>query len=376
MFDGRCVALVDTGRLRKNAEQIKDTLANNVKLMSVVKADGYGHGIKEASKAFRTASDWFAVTSFEEGADLRSIGIDQPILVLGYVPLSQIRRASQLKLTVSGFSEEYILAVNEYCLTESCQLDMHLKIDTGFNRLGEKLTSTELSKFVSLYQLKGIQFTGIYTHFPAAGEDREFTLKQYQNFQRICQSLSNLGIEVGLRHCCNSKAMLLYPEMHMDMVRVGVYLYGIASPTDSAALSISLALSWQARLILTKEIKKGETVSYGRTFEAPADMRIGVLTVGFGDGYFRSLGNNTNTEVYFSDQPAKIIGKICMDYLIVDLTSLPKIKAGCYAELIGKQSNPYFLGKKIQSTAGELFTSIGQRVPRIYRKEGKRSEKK
>lgn len=376
MFDDRCVALVNIGRLEKNAKQIKNSLAKNVKLMSVVKADGYGHGIKEASKAFRSASDWFAVTSFEEGAELRSAGIDQPILVLGYVPLSQIKQASQMKLTISGFSREYILTVNDYCLAEKCQLDMHLKIDTGFNRLGEKLEDTKLAEFVSLYQLKAIHFTGIYTHFPAAGEDHEFTLKQFRDFQRLCQDLTNLGIEVGLRHCCNSKAMLLYPEMHMDMVRVGVYLYGIASPADCVALSISLALSWQARLILIKEIKKGETVSYGRIFEAPTDMRIGILTVGFGDGYFRSLGNNTNTKVYFSNQSAKIIGKICMDYLIVDLTSFPEIKVGCYAELIGEQSNPYFLGKKIQSTAGELFTSIGQRVPRIYRKEGKISEEK
>lgn len=366
MFDDRTVAVVDVNVLSRNAAEIKKRLSPATQLMSVVKADGYGHGIEKASLAFDQYTDWFAVATFQEAKQLRAAGIDKPILVLGYVPYSKIIEAYDLRLAVSGYSYDYLMKVNRICESNNIRLDMHLKLDTGFSRLGLNVRELPFEVIQQVYSLNSINFTGIYTHFPAVSEDLEFTKQQYKLFVRLCNSLSKSGINVGIRHCCNSKAMLYNPEMHMDMVRVGVYLYGLASPTDAEKLSVSLAITWKARLILVRALKKGEAVSYGRTFIANEDMKIGVLSVGFGDGYFRSLGNNTRTKVFINGAHVDILGKICMDYMMIDVSHVPDAVEGIYAEIVGKECTPYFLGKKVDSTAGEIIISINQRVKKIY----------
>lgn len=370
MYDQRTFAVINKKQLANNISNVKRRLTQGTKLMAVVKADGYGHGISQVSEVFDQDADWFAVATFEEAKKIRQQKIAKPILILGYVPYSNIVEAAQLNLTVSGFSKAYVWHVNHICQEQQIKLSMHLKVDTGFNRLGMKVNQTEFMDYLEYYKLEAINFTGIYTHFSSATQDNqrdiEFTKNQYYQFKNLCDSLTKNDIEIGIRHCCNSKAMLYFPEMHLDMVRVGVYLYGLASPKEARELSLGLAIKWQARLILIKEIKLGESVSYGRTFTAKNDMKIGIISVGFGDGFFRSLGNNTGTTVQIAGCQAEILGKICMDFMIVDLTNIENAIEGMTAEIIGTKNDPYFLGKKIQSTGGELITSINERVPKIY----------
>ncbi|MBG1274016.1 alanine racemase [Lactobacillus paracasei subsp. paracasei] len=371
--DNRNELVINKLQLRKNALNIRRYVSKKVKLMCIIKANGYGHGIVESYESFQPVADWFGVATLDEALKIRNAGCKEPVLILGYVPLSRVREVIENELTLCGFSREYIAKVNAVAKQYKAIISMHLKIDTGFNRLGLKsginVTTEFIDDVVALYSLPNVHFTGIYTHFPVAGSDQPsdicFQYRQYQQFNEVCILLQNRGLRLGLRHCSNSKAMLYNPEMNLDMVRVGIYLYGLGSKIDNSKLNVKPAASLNALVILEKELLPGDTVSYGRLFKARSSQKIGIVALGFADGYFRSLGNNSGTKVYWEARGFEIIGKICMDYLMILLPEDLRI-VGQMVEVISDDSPAYLLGKKVNSTAGEILTSITDRVPRRY----------
>ena len=228
----RTYAEVNLQQLKENTRKVRALLSKDTKLLAVLKADGYGHGAVRIAKAIEDMSDWFAVASFYEARELRDQGITTPILVFGFLDDSNIEEAAQKNITCSALSYSYALHIAELCEQKKLRLSMHIKLDTGFHRLGiacEEERITEAYKEVrTLYELPQLQITGIYTHFSTAGskalQDEAFLARQYQLFCDMLHRLEEDHIDPGIRHCCNSKATLTNPEMHLDMVRVGLYL--------------------------------------------------------------------------------------------------------------------------------------------------------
>ncbi len=370
----RTFAEVDLAKLYRNTWKVRQSLYQDTQLLSVLKADGYGHGGVVCARKIESLTDWFAVATLEEAVSLRDGGIIKPILVFGYVPIDSLDLVEEKDITITGLSFNYIREAAHYCFKNSLNIKLHIKIDTGFHRLGQIFTENyqdkELQDLLKLYSLKGIVITGIYTHFASAGKDTDFTKKQYDIFNSLCQDLQIRGVEVGLRHCCNSKAAIHEMEMSMDMVRVGLSLYGLGAAADLEQLSLEPVLQWRARIILIKKIQLGDAVGYGRTFTAAKDMRIGIVSLGFADGYPRNLYNNSDVYLLFHGQRVRIIGKICMDMLMVDLSDFADFGNNEYVTILGNEGSASITADQIGvwtgGTAVEITGGINERVPRVY----------
>ena len=346
----RTYAEVNLQQLKENTRKVRALLSKDTKLLAVLKADGYGHGAVRIAKAIEDMSDWFAVASFYEARELRDQGITTPILVFGFLDDSNIEEAAQKNITCSALSYSYALHIAELCEQKKLRLSMHIKLDTGFHRLGiacEEERITEAYKEVrTLYELPQLQITGIYTHFSTAGskalQDEAFLARQYQLFCDMLHRLEEDHIDPGIRHCCNSKATLTNPEMHLDMVRVGLYLY----------------------------VKQGEGIGYGRTFITPQPMRIAVVSLGFADGYSRCLYASDQVYVLVHGKRTRILGKICMDVMMVDITDIPDVRVNDTITVLGSEGtqriSANLLGRETGGTAVEVTCGMGKRVQRVY----------
>lgn len=374
----RTYAEINLAKVRRNTLKVKQLLNDGCKLLSVLKADGYGHGAVRIAQEIEDLSDWFAVASFEEAIALRENGIEKPILVFGFIDDSYIEKANLLNITCSCLSYEYAIHLEEQCAKKNLKLDVHIELDTGFNRLGIRVREEEFEysyKLIkSIFSLKHLNVTGIFTHFATSGfkceEDIYFQNQQFKLFKNVLEKLSEEHIDYGISHCCNSKATLTNPEMHLDMVRVGLYLYGLGSDDDISKLKLEPIVNWRARIYAIRTIEPGESVGYNRMFFAKKKMKIGIVSIGFADGYFRCLYNSDKVYVLINGQRTKILGKICMDVLMIDLTDIKNVEVNDYITLLGFDGNdsisPNLLGKETGGTAGEITCDMGKRVTRIY----------
>lgn len=374
----RTYAEVHLDMLRDNTNKVRNLLAPSTKLLSVLKADGYGHGAVQIAKAIENMSDWFAVASFEEAVELRDAHITLPILVFGFVDDSNVEEAVQKHIACSCLSYEYGMHMEQVCRQKNICLEMHMKLDTGFHRLGidcrkERLNEA-LAEVEELYHCPHLHMTGIYTHFATAGsekkEDQIFMQEQFSLFQEMVEALKEDGIQVGIRHCCNSKATLTNPEMHLDMVRVGLYLYGLGSDADIQRLKLTPIVNWKARIYAIKDVKENESIGYSRMFITPKPMRIGVVSLGFADGYARCLYASDKVYVLVHGKRTRILGKICMDVMMIDLTDIEDVKVNDMVTVLGSDGNECIsanlLGKETGGTAVEITCDMGKRVERIY----------
>lgn len=366
---------VNTTRIAENFDKVTHGIQDAVKIMSVIKADGYGHSIAACVKALDDRTDWYATATFEEALDVRKSGSQKPVLILGYVPLESIAEAVYNNFTLTLISRAYAEEVNSVARAYDLHVSCHLKIDTGFHRIGIQVDNFDETQndVRAIYACSNLDITGVFTHFAVAGStdiaDQEFTEDQYALFQRVCTFIRSEGHEIELCHCCNSRATLTNPEYHLDMVRIGMYLYGLGPVDDIKMLDLKAAMTWHARVVTVKDVKKGESVGYSRMFVAPKDMRIAVIGCGFGDGYFRSLFLADIPLVTINNIPCKILGKICMDYIMVDISDIDVSEDINDAILMGDPSEGYVsasvLGKLTNGTAVEVTCQVTQRVKRI-----------
>lgn len=372
----RTYVSIDYLQIQKNARILKSLISSHCLFMSVIKGNAYGHGIEETAKSLDSLTDWFAVATFEEALSVRKVS-QKPILVLGYVDDSDLLLASYSKITLAGLSEEYIKHIENYCHNTDLKIDVHIEIDTGFNRTGitcrENTIETVTQKLLPLYQLKNVKITGLYTHYVFAGsvveEEKNYTEKQFSIFQKLKDSLASKGIDTGICHTCNSKATVYDKDKHLDMVRVGAYLFGLASPKDRELLGIKGAIHWAAKIIHVKDIPAGEGVGYGHQFIAEKKTRVAVVSAGFADGVRRCISLSDLSYVVYKGNKLKIIGSICMDMMMVDVTPYPDLTVGEFVTLVGYDNgvyaDSYLLGKIIHGTAGEIPVGITDRVLRI-----------
>jgi len=330
------------------------------KVMPVVKANAYGHGAVALSKAAeRFGIDFLAVAFLEEGVELRKHGIKSEILVFNYVAPDMLHVAEQYNLTITLYSWEQLWRYTKYAFRPKC----HIKIDTGMRRLG--VFPSEAKEFLLAARKANFVIDGAYTHFAVADSseegDVEFTEKQAEEFRK-------LDLDVRIKHVCNSGAALSKVVNCFDYVRVGIASYGLQPSDTVRSDSLKPVLAWKSVVSHVKNIQPGDTVSYGRTFTAFSEMKIATIPVGYADGYWRSLSNKGYVLIHGERCP--IVGRVCMDQFMVDVSHLPEVNIGDEVVLIGRQGDKIITAEEIAQLVGtinyEVTCRISERVPRKY----------
>lgn len=360
----RVKAVINTGNIRHNYNYIK-TLAGDAKIIGVVKADAYGHGAAKVAKVLESEGcGMLAVATAEEGEKLRKAGIKSDILIMGITPVGLVKTLSANNFIQTVNSVEYARQLSD----TGFGIRVHIKVDTGMSRLGlychgeDNIEETALSVF-HIHSLKGIKCEGIFTHFACADDiSSSKTSTQYNVFSALCKKCEAMGLNLGLRHCSNSGGIVNYPNLKLDAVRSGIILYGYM-PDGSENTSIRPAMKLVATVLQKGKLKRGDSVSYGASFKTDRDMDIAVISIGYADGFSRLLSDKA--EVVINGKRAKIIGKICMDMCIADITGI-ECAPGDEVEIFGGEISAEENAKKMGTISYELLCEVTGRVPREY----------
>lgn len=383
-FLKRTWAQIDLDAIKHNYLQIRNNISDKSMLLCVIKADAYGHGAVALAKEYeRLGADWFAVSNLEEAFQLRKNGIKKPILILGYTPANMAYELSRLNISQAVFSEEYAKDLSNYAAKNNVKVKIHLKIDTGMSRIGFVFKSKEensdtIEELIRVCKLENLITEGIFTHFAVAdepGKSIETTNGQFSAFTDICEILKKNGIDIKIRHCSNSGGILNYPKMNLDMVRAGIILYGLF-PSDYVQNKLDLrpAMSLKTVISQVKTVPKGTAVSYGGTFITPRKTRIATVPIGYADGYLRALSSKASMLV--NGKKAPVIGRICMDQAMLDITDIENVKENTVVTVFGKDGDVEIKVEDIANIANtinyEILCLISKRIPRIYIKNGEK----
>lgn len=376
----RVYAAIDLDAVCHNISEIKKLVGPDTKIMPVIKADGYGHGAVPVAKALnKIGVDGFAVAIIEEGIALRKQGITKPILILGYTSEYQYASLIQHEIEQTVFSYEMAEAISKFAVTMKKEARIHIKVDTGMNRIGFKPTEESVGQVQRIQKLPNIKIQGIFTHFACADEeDKTSARHQKELFDQFVLKIEEKGIEIPVKHVSNSAAIMDLRECRMDMVRSGIITYGLypSEEVDKSAIDLKPALSLISHVIHVKEVGPGEGVSYGSTFVTDRKTRIATIPVGYADGYPRAL--SSRGRVIIRGQYAPIIGRICMDQFMVDVTDIEGVCVMDRVTLIGTEGDKNISVEEAADLAGsfnyEFVCGIGKRVPRVYFQDGKAKE--
>jgi alanine racemase len=358
---------IDLAAVRRNLARVRSIVGKRVKVAPVVKADAYGHGATQVARALTGLCDFLCVARASEGIELRGAGITDDILVMGESLPSQAPEivGNDLVQTISGV--EMAQALSAAALRLAATARVHLKVDTGMGRLGV-MADEAADEAKRICGLAGVKLEGISSHFSTGATDLEFARKQLASFGACLKEIETVGVCSGLRHMANSAAVLNLPQAHLDMVRVGLAIYGL-SPTKQAARELGLepALSWKARVVLCKRVPAGWPVSYNRSFTTARPSNLAVLGVGYADGYSRALSNKGTILVRGRRFP--VVGAVCMDQMVVDLGE-ERGESGEEAVLIGRQESEEVtangLAELLGTTVHEVVARLGKRPPRVW----------
>lgn len=363
---------IDLNAIASNTRHIKSLVGPNVQLMVALKADAYGHGaLKVARTVLHNGASMLGVATVSEAAPLREANISAPILVFGYVPLWQMREAIRLDVRVTLYSTEAAYALSRAALDLSKTVKVHVKVDTGMGRLG--IRHEQLNEVVALVRLikvlPGLELEGLYTHFAQAdAEDKTHVFLQLERFQQVLHTLRELGLRPPIVHAANSAATLTLPAAHFDMVRSGIAIYGL-QPSSAVRLPDSFrpALSFKTQVSQVKWVPAGEGISYGSIYVTARPTCIAVLPVGYADGFRRAP--TTWDSVLIHGQEAPILGRVCMDQCMVDVTYIPQTRMGDEVVLIGRQGEATLTAEQVAQRLGtinyEVVSEILARVPRV-----------
>ncbi|MFQ9077653.1 MAG: alanine racemase [Ruminococcus sp.] len=379
----RTWAEISLNAIEHNYNVIRNKVADDTKVCCVIKADGYGHGAVELSQIYeKLGADFFAVSNIDEGIEIRKSGSKLPIVILGYTPVSEAENLAEYDISQAVFSLEYAKELSEKCVEEDCICKMHIKVDSGMSRIGfmcQEFPRDEYSieEICEACCLPNLEVEGLFTHFCVSDEDaegREFTNKQYENFIHVRDSLKKRGVDISVVHCSNSGAIEDYPETCCDMVRAGIILYGLAPSSKLVdRLDLVPAMTLKTVVAFVKEVQKGATISYGRTFTADRKMKIATVPIGYADGFIRQ--NAKDGYMMVNGKKAKIVGRICMDQTMLDVTDIEDVKTGDEVVVFGTGENGEPTADSLAENTGtinyETVCLVGKRVPRIYIKDGK-----
>ncbi len=362
-------AVIDLSAVADSIRGIGSLVGKDVRIMAVVKADGYGHGaVRVAQTALAHGASWLGVAYAQEAVEIRQAGIDVPILILGAAPPEAVEPVTQYSLSQAVCDTETPRALSAQA-GPSCPARVHVKVDTGMGRIG--VTPEDTPDYVAfLRTLPNLTIEGIFTHFPKSDEkDPTFTNRQIDEFTGLLGELSGRGIDIPFRHMANSGGVLAFPASHLNLVRPGIMIYGLY-PSAEVARSMPLrpAMSLVTRIRFIKRVPAGTPISYGGTYVTKAPTDVATLPIGYADGYRRLLSNNY--EVLVRGVRAPVIGRVCMDMTMVDVTHIKGAAVGDEVVLMGRQGDGEIsteeMAERLSTINYEITCLVGKRVPRVY----------
>lgn len=359
-------AEVDLNNLSYNFQKIKSLISCDTKIMACVKADAYGHGIIPVSKKLESLGvDCLGVASIDEGIVLRKAGLKSQILILGLILKEDIEPLFKYRITPMVCLDDLARVLDKRACSKKIPIPVHIKLDTGMGRVGV-LYEQALDFIRKVQKLKYIRIQGIFTHFPLADADDDFTHKQIRMLDIFLSDLEKEGINIPIAHTANSMGVLGYQNSHFNMVRPGLVLYGLY-PKDDLEIRLKPVLSLKTRVIYVKRVPKGYGISYGHTYITKKESTIVTLPIGYGDGYPRNLSNKA--PVLIRGKRFKVSGRVCMDQIMVDVGD-HEIRMGDEAVLIGSQGKNKITAEELaalsETISYEIVCGLGSRIPRVY----------
>lgn len=369
----RCYAEISLEAIGHNIREVKKRLPEGVKLLGVVKANAYGHGAVPVASYLENQVDYFATATIEEAIELRENGIFAPILILGYVSPSQYSDLVEYDITQTIDSYAQALALEKEAARQNRKAKAHLAVDTGMTRIGFQVTEHDADEAAKIADLPHIELEGMFTHFSCADqEDKTYCSVQMEKYDKMTALLAERGVTIPLRHICNSAGIMEFDDHRFEMVRSGIITYGIypSEEVKKERLDLIPALSWKSHVIHVKEVGPGIGVSYGATYVTEKPMtRIATVSAGYADGYPRALSNQGCVLIHGKKAP--IIGRICMDQMMVDVTDIPDVQVEDVVTLVGTDGDETITIEEIANPAArfdyEMLCDISSRVTRVYK---------
>ena len=364
-----------------NMEQMKKNLKEGTEMVAVIKTDGYGHGAVQVASMLESCDYvWgYAVATLDEAVVLRAAEIQKPILVLGCIFPDQYWEMLKYEIRMNVYTKEMAEAISALAVEKGEQAYVHIKLDTGMARLGFSAEESSIEEIKEIAELPNLVLEGVFTHFAKADEeDKTFTMMQLEKFEWMTQRLEEEGVTFPYVHASNSAGIIDVRRADYNLVRAGIAIYGLypSEEVDKEKVQLKPALSLKSHIAFVKDIPAGTPVSYGGDFVSEHQMRIATIPIGYGDGYPRSLSDTGY--VLIRGKKAPIIGRICMDQFMVDVSDIPEVKFGDKVTLIGRDQEEYLPVEKLSELSGrfnyEFVCDLGKRIPRVYVQDGKVEE--
>ena len=376
----RCCVEIDLDALKNNIREIRRVTSPNADVMAVVKADAYGHGAVVAAKTLlQNGADHLCVATIDEAIELREAGIEAKILILGFTSTKRFADVVKYDIDQAVYSLEAAEILSGEAVKAGKNVNIHIKLDTGMGRIGFSTLpgASSTDEIVEISKLPNIVTYGVFSHFAVADEnDDDYTRAQFKRFTDEIEELEKRGVHFCKRHICNSAAIMRFPEMHLDMVRAGIILYGLmppGCPEPADPPKLIPVMSWYAKVIHEKTVPEGTSVSYGRHFKATKPTRVLTVSIGYADGFSRSLSNG-KFELEVKGVMLPIIGNVCMDMCMLDASEIPvdvKIEPESNVMIFGRGKSADELASCLGTINYEITCVVGKRVRRIYLEDGK-----
>lgn len=371
------VLKINLDNLAENIRNVKNYVGVDTLVMAIVKANGYGHGATTVSKVFlENGADRLGVSILREGIELRSAGIEAPILLLNYIPVNQYRDTIKYNLTASIYRYEDAKALSDLAVSMDKSVKIHIKIDTGMSRIGFVPSEESIGDIIKIWKLPNIEIEGIFTHFAKADEeDKSFAHLQFQRFMDLVNELEKKGLSIDIRHVANSATTLDLKEYKLDMVRPGSILYGYYPSLEvkKENIQVKAAMTFKTKISNVKYIEEGTGVGYNHAYIAKERVKIATIPVGYADGYSRVLLKKAYA--FVNGKRAQIVGKICMDQMMINVSHIDNIEIGDEVKLFGHEDKDSPSIDEVASWIGTLnidvLCMISRRVPRVYYKNNK-----
>lgn len=367
----RVAAIVNLDNIRHNVSLMRELSGRDTKLLAVVKADAYGHGAVMIAKALDSLSDFYAVACIDEGIELRRGGITKPVLILGYTAPEDYGLLIDYDIRPAIYDVSEAMELSRLAAARGTAARIHIKVDTGMGRIGFFCDEDGVSAIESISRMSGIDIEGIFTHYAKADErDKTSANMQLERFRWINSRLADMGIHIPIRHISNSAGIMEMDDKDFDMVRSGIVTYGLypSEEVDRQIADLHPAMSLVSKVIHVKNVKAGTGIGYGWSYVAERDMKVATVAAGYADGYPRAQSNIGR--VIIRGQYAPIIGRVCMDQFMVDVSHIDGVKVKDDVTLWGRDGDAVITVEEVAAPANsfnyELICNVGRRVPRVY----------
>lgn len=367
----RVWAEIDLDAICFNLKETRKRIKPGTKIMAVIKADGYGHGAVPIAKVLDSIVDAYGVAILEEGIELRRAGITKPILVLGYTQPELYSLMIEYNIMTTVFQFDMAQRMSQEAIRQGKIAKIHIKLDTGMSRIGFYPTIESREEIKKIKRLPGIEIDGLFTHFAKADEaNKEFTKIQFERYMNFIKQLEQDEIDIPVKHVSNSAGIIDIPDVNLNMVRSGISTYGLypSEEVEKRNLKLKPAMSIRAKISYVKEVEAGIGISYGSTFVTQRKTKVATIPVGYGDGYPRALSNQARVLIH--GKSASILGRICMDQFMIDVTEIEDVSMGDIVTLVGEDGTERIQVEELSQIAYsfpyEFVCDVGKRIPRVY----------